>query len=500
MPCYSSDQFFQDWRYAVEKDFTTSDGKSFPYADNGKQQWGDEIKKISFKEEPHNGCISSDGRRLAVAVNHDIHVLETETWDTISILKGHISQVSAIAFKPNDSNTLVSSEQHDYGRSDPKAEPTIIVWKVDEVKGTLALESDSLAGISEAAAATAAEKLASFDVEVTKDELQDLEGAFTAAVSDVVTKHIIKDNLHIVGRLQNSFQSEIFSPSGKWMIYMPGKAPRSNSDAVWDINICSTDDFKCYITLKGHTDAIMWTGWNPDESLIATVAWDGTIRIWDAATGRQTHRFDTGRQNWAGAFSANSKYFVATDGSGNVLTYELSSEERVERVYKAEGLEHWRRAVGWHPNGKWVAVGGERCGELLLLDVEKQEVFQERILSVEGSRSGTEALRDMMKGFVGVSEMRFVDRGHKLAVWAYGDCSIEVYDMTQQVKWRFARGGTEDGPEANKWRDENGKTTSKWGHGMLVWEDQSNRRLLLASIDFDGVRIWSLKLTEASEQ
>lgn len=34
---------------------------------------------------------------------------------------------------------------------------------------------------------------------------------------------------------------------------------------------------------------------------------------------------------------------------------------------------------------------------------------------------------------------------------------------------------------------------------MLVWENPERGKLLFASIDFDGVRIWSVKLTEVSE-
>jgi WD40 repeat protein len=39
--------------------------------------------------------------------------------------------------------------------------------------------------------------------------------------------------------------------------------------------------------LNGHTDAIMWTGYSPDETMIATVAWDKGMRIWDAKTGQE---------------------------------------------------------------------------------------------------------------------------------------------------------------------------------------------------------------------
>lgn len=274
----------------------------------------------------------------------------------------------------------------------------------------------------------------------------------------------------------------------------------SNSTAPWDIEICSTDDFKSVLTLKGHTDAIMWTGWSPDEAFFASVAWDGTIRIWDASTGDAIHCFRTDKQNWTGAFSPDSSHFVATDGLGIVRVYALRAEEPLEWEFKPEGTQQWRRAVAWHPNGQLLAVGGERCGELLLLDVALKKIVQKRTLSLSAAQPDEDIPRSMLDRSVGVNRVKFVDGGHKIAFWTFGDCSIEVFDLTQQVKWRFARGGTEDGPEAEKWRDEKGKVTSQRGHGMIAWESHSSGELLLASVDFDGVRIWSVPLTGTTEQ
>jgi WD40 repeat protein len=499
MPYYSSDQFYQDWHYAIDEDFVTPNGEAFPYADDGKQEWGDEIKKLTFKGAPQDACISNDGKRLAVAVNHDIHILDTETWATIAVLKGHISRVDAIAFKPTDANVLVSSEQHDYAHSGPAGPPTIIVWKTDQVRDTRALEEEALKSASAVAAAITAASLTKLGVELTREGLAELEEAYTPAITRVVTKHTVTDNIRIHGRLKTSFQSEVFSPTGKWMVYLPGDRPRSNGNAVWDVKVCSADDFKDHVTLKGHTDAIMWTGWNRHESLIATVSWDKTIRIWEAATGQQTFKFVTDGQNWTGAFSPDSTYFAATSGKGSLQIYSLR-DGSIHWVYKGEGPSRWRRAVDWHPNGTWLAAGGQERGQLLLLDIEKKQILQQRLLSTKRARPDEEDARRMIGTILEVNEVKFVDGGHKLATWTTGDCSIEIYDITQQLKWRFARGGTDDGPKSHDWIDEKGKVASKGGHCMLAWENEQKDGLMLASVDFDGVRIWSsLRLTNDSK-
>ncbi|KAM0354780.1 hypothetical protein ACHAPU_000600 [Fusarium lateritium] len=241
-------------------DFTTSAGEPYPLADGGRLQWGGETKKITLEKQPHLGCVSHDGKLLALAVEHDIYVVDKQSWETIVVLKGHTSKVDG--------------EMH-------------------------------------------------------------------------------------------------------WM-------------------------------------------------------------------------------------------------------YEASNSG-------------WRRTISWHPNSQWLAVGGERSGELLLLDVKGKKLLQRRLLSVDASTSGDE-VRSMLKTFLGVAEVRFLDGGNKLAVWTYGDWSIEMYDINQEVKWKFARGGTEDGPEADRWMNEQGKVTSGRGYYMLTWEDRAKGVLQLASLDFDGVRIWGVSL------
>ncbi len=222
----------------------------------------------------------------------------------------------------------------------------------------------------------------------------------------------------------------------------------------------------------------------------------GTIRIWDATTGHQLHKFETGKQNWTGGFSPDSQFFAATDGLGFVRIYALQPDKEDKEHWVHGDAEdrgrRWRRALAWHPNSRWLAVGCDARGEVLVLDVEKKELRQQRVLSDAATEVDSETRRIMMSAFTGVSQVKYVDNGNKLIVWTHGDGSIEVYDFAQQVKHRFARGGTEGGQDATAWRDKDGKATSGMGSGMIVGEDRNQGRQLLASLDADGVRIWSV--------
>lgn len=496
MSRYSSDQFLQDWRYAVKQEFTTSTGEPFPYAENGKQEWGDEIKKVTFGEGqyPHDGCVSTDGKYMAIATDKDIHVVDIQALEVLTILKGHNSRISSLAFKPGDSNTLVSSEEGDYGRVDHHVVPTIYVWDIDKKAkqpGDI-LHGDVLKGVSTAAAKTAADKFKELDVDLGSEQIDELETALFPTVDRVARKQGAADMKSLQGRLTTSFQSEVFSPSGSWMVYLPGERPHSNGKDTWNICICSTEDaYTTKFTLEGHTDAIMWTGWSPDESLFGSVAWDTTIRIWDAATGEEKYKFGTDGQNWTGGFSKDGKFFASTCGVGTLQVNDLSDGSTKWSV-KLEDSSHWKRALDWHPDGKTLAVGGDAKGELLLLNVDTQEVVQKRLLSSEAATPDDEKLRRILISWVAMKEVKFIKGGSLLATWVSGDSSAEVYDLEKELKWRFARGGTGDGPKSSEWRDKNEKVTSLGGSGLLLWEGAHEGDLKLASIDFDGVRIWSM--------
>ncbi|KAK3179495.1 hypothetical protein K4F52_009067 [Lecanicillium sp. MT-2017a] len=493
---YSSSEFAKNWRYAVNQEFTNASGDPFPYAENGRQHWGNELTKLTFEVAPKKGAISDDGNRMAFAVGKEIHTIDTATWETTTVLPAHLSDVASLAFKPKDSNILVTSNSEDHSLSGQEGQATIFFWKLDALNKTQVLESKTLAAIGNAGVSAQSALLSQHGIEMTQDDLERLERLTLPFVKHVIARTLSKNKGSLHGRLTTSFQSNVFSPSGRWMVYLPGDSPRSNGVDVWDMKICSADDYSDRLTLTGHTDAIMWTGWNHDESLFGSVAWDKTIRIWDANTGRQLHKFETGKQNWTGGFSPDSQFFAATDGDGRVRVYALRSdnENKEHWVYEDTAVEgrKWRRALAWHPDSKLLAVGGDSLGEVLLLDIENKEVRQHRTLSFEASEAENDLARKMMSAYLGVSRVEFVGNGDKLVIWTTGDGSIEVYDLARSFKHRFARGGTDDVPEAAAWRGNDGKVTSGQGRGMMVGEDKSRGRLILASLDSDGVRVWAI--------
>lgn len=501
---YSTMQFQKDWRYAVEHDFVTVDGHPFPYAPGGQQGWNDEIAKISLGGASR-GRINSDGTRLAIVVGGDVHVLDTQTWEKVTTLKAHLNEIEAIAFHPNQPNILATQSDESNKWADGKIErvtdATIIIWNLDEHKPPAALLPENAAAVVKAATSAAAAKLAELDVKLSSEELGEIEKQIAPPISLVVTKHVSDGETRIHGRIASG---GFCSPSGDAIAYLPGNSPTANDVASWDVRICKARDLNGpHLTLSGHTDMIVWMGWNRDESLFATVSWDGTLRFWNPKSGESVCVFNTGEyaQNWAGKFSPDGTHFAATDTTGFVRIYNISRSETENGAFEiTEGWvypdpdtkDNTRGAIAWHPSSKWLAAGTSRGAELILLDVEKRQLIQKQKLSTAATKVDREELRAMAEGYPGVSGIRFADGGNKMVTWTHGDDSIAVLDIAKEQKWRFGRGGTDDIPGAEYWRDENGKVTTPSGSGMIVWENAE--KLMMASFDGDAVRVWSITL------
>lgn len=489
MPSYSSAQFYEDWRYCVQKDFTNPSGEPVKYAQDGLRTWGSEWKKLSFPKSPDLAAVNCDASLIAISTDDDIHIHDTTNFSQVLILKGHVTHIDGLAFQPGKPKILVSSAQNNRGGSLP-AEPTIIIWDLDKQASFPSIEDSVIADIASNATQTISQNLreTQHQVELSATEAGSLTSEIEPLISRIIKTHSIANNKTIHGRLGTKFQSEIFSPSGSQMIYLPGNRPRSNSKATWDIRVFSMATHEDVLTLSGHTDAIMWTGFSPDENFIGTVAWDQSMRIWDATNGQQIYKFETDQQNWTGGFSPNSQMFAGTCGNGTFYVYSMSDgstliEEKLDKDYS------WTRALSWSTDNKTLAMG---TGKFFLYDVENKAIPQERILSKDKSKMGDEFKRMLGVECVGV---RFVDGGRKVVVQTSGDGGIEIYDLETWEKWRFARPGVDEelGGEIPKLKD---GVLFRGVHGMTVWEDRSRGKILIANMFGDAMRIWDVPMSK----
>lgn len=181
MTAFFNDHFYQEWRYAVAQEFTDAKGNPFQYARNGNQAWGDELKKLPYRRgyPMGNACVSADGKYLAIVSWSDIYIIDTQTLQEVIVLKGHISMVCSVAFKPDDSDILASCELG--GDREGLMKPAVTyIWSISEqVKHYVdSLEEDVLGKVGRGAAERAAEEFKAQGMELAESEIKELGNYF----------------------------------------------------------------------------------------------------------------------------------------------------------------------------------------------------------------------------------------------------------------------------------------------------------------------------------
>lgn len=89
-------------------------------------------------------------------------------------------------------------------------------------------------------------------------------------------------------------------------------------------------DLKAYLVFKGHTDCVHALAFSPDAKMLASASADGSVRIWDLATGKD-QRMASGHQGGVTTvvFGVDGKILVSGGLDGLIIIWDpLSGKEK----------------------------------------------------------------------------------------------------------------------------------------------------------------------------
>lgn len=274
----------------------------------------------------------------------------------------------------------------------------------------------------------------------TKEFIQtsDLHTLFEKALSRVDTSHRRRHNTLLNNASLGGFESSSFSHSGRYLLYHSKNASTQQemreSSELPQVVVYDLDGNKELHRLSGHTDAIMWSAISPDDKHVASVSWDGTLRLYAVSTGAlEWATEDSGGQSWSGAFSPDSKHIVWSCANGVKIQVHDVDDGRQLSVFQGT-ISHWCRCLKWHPTRKEVALCADRHAYVWnVFDGLNGSVLQDFALPTD----------DRWRSLLEVSAVDWMDEGKKLYICTTDGTKL-VYDVETNTKelFKHAKGET----------------------------------------------------------
>jgi RNA polymerase sigma factor (sigma-70 family) len=143
------------------------------------------------------------------------------------------------------------------------------------------------------------------------------------------------------------------------------------------------------LPVSEHTKGVLALAYSRDGKTLATAGGDNTVRLWEAATGRETAVFRKHQSRVrAVAFSADGRRVASVEDEGAVMVWDVGTQDVVLTLDGPAHSEHWALAFTpdgatlltasaesntvrlWElPGGRQRAVFGEHPGAVVFLQV-----------------------------------------------------------------------------------------------------------------------------------
>lgn len=131
--------------------------------------------------------------------------------------------------------------------------------------------------------------------------------------------------------------------------------------------------------LQGHSAAIYSLAWSPAGNKIASSSYDGTVRIWEAESGREEATLEVGSAVFTVAWSPDGGRVVTGDNDKRLGIWDPSSGKCQLTLVAQESVIY---GVDWSPDGRKIASGASD-GTIYFWDAQSGDVLE--ALEIGGS-------------------------------------------------------------------------------------------------------------------
>ncbi len=170
-----------------------------------------------------------------------------------------------------------------------------------------------------------------------------------------------------------------------------------------------------------HSNSVTSTAYSPDGSKIVSGGFDGTIKIWDAASQYEIATFKDSGWTYSVAFSPDGTKIVSGNTDSTIKIWNVASGNEIATL---KGHNSWVRSVAFSPDGTKIVSGS-----------------WDNTIKIWNVISGIEMAT--LKGHDGhVSSVAFSPDGTKIVSGSL-DSTIKIWDTTSQYEITTLKGHTD---------------------------------------------------------
>ena len=118
-----------------------------------------------------------------------------------------------------------------------------------------------------------------------------------------------------------------FSPDDRLAV----TAHEDGTVRIWELDAVFQDQAgsRPLLVLSGHNSVVWDAAFSPAGDSLATISFDGTVRLWDPATGEEFLNLPEGNYGPDLDFSPDGRQLAATGGDGVVRVFALALEDLI---------------------------------------------------------------------------------------------------------------------------------------------------------------------------
>lgn len=291
-------------------------------------------------------------------------------------LRGHVGEVSTVAFSPNGERLVSGGFDYTARVWDLASglSPTVLRGHEDLVEdASFSPDGDRVLTASDDGTTRVWDS-------ATGDELLVLEG-HTGAVyvaryspdgSLILTAGgdgaariwdaASGDTVAVLQEHEGPVYDASFSPDGSRVV----TASDDDTARVWD-----TSTGRVLAVLRGHEDGLYTAAFASDGSRVVTASEDGTARTWEVSKGRPLAVLRNGMPLFMAAFGPDGEVVATAGEVGTAALWDAQSGEQRFLLRGHSGYVYW---VGFSPDGRQVLTAGEE-GTARLWDVKTGDLI-----------------------------------------------------------------------------------------------------------------------------